>query len=82
MHRVKQLPCMCCGAYPPSDAHHCRSNGQLKDDFKTIPLCKNHHQGAEGYHTSKRKWEAQYGPDTGFLCSVRAMLDESAEIDF
>jgi len=74
MGRVKQLPCVCCGRHPPSDAHHCRSNGQLRDDFKTIPLCKNHHQGAEGYHTQKATWEAEFGPDTDYLAVVKDML--------
>lgn len=74
MNRVKQFPCVCCHRPPPSDAHHCRSNGQLRDDFKTIPLCKNHHQGPEGYHTQKATWEAIYGPDTDYLAVVADML--------
>ena len=74
MRRVKQLPCVCCGRSAPSDAHHCRSKGQLRDDFKTIPLCKNHHQGAEGYHTQKSTWEAEFGPDTDYLDAVADQL--------
>jgi len=81
MGRVKMLPCVCCGAHPPSDAHHCKSRGykgnpeiMMRDDFKTIPLCKNHHQGAEGYHTSKSTWEATFGPDHEYLPVVAAML--------
>ena len=74
MGRVKQLPCVCCGKPGPSDAHHCRSNGQLRDDFKTVPLCKNHHQGPEGYHTQKETWERLYGPDTDYLAAVSDQL--------
>jgi hypothetical protein len=81
MGRVKQLPCVCCGAYPPSDAHHCKSPGykgnehsMQRDDFKTIPLCKNHHQGPEGYHTQKETWHATYGKDWEYLAVVADAL--------
>lgn len=79
MNRVKQLPCVCCGKAPPSDAHHCRSGGMARDDFKTVPLCWNHHLGPEGYHTQKRTWEAKYGPDHGFLDKVSQLLDGTVE---
>lgn len=74
MGRVKMLPCVICNAPPPSDAHHCRSGGQLRDDFKTIPLCKNCHQGPSGYHDAKATWEATNGLDTEFLAVVADML--------
>ncbi|QDP67214.1 MAG: hypothetical protein GOVbin7368_5 [Prokaryotic dsDNA virus sp.] len=74
MLRVKALPCVICGAPPPSEAHHCRSGGMARDDMATIPLCKRHHTGSEGYHTMKRTWEARYGPDHGFLPLVRRLL--------
>jgi hypothetical protein len=74
MRRVKLLPCVCCGAPPPSDAHHCKSDFMLRDDFKTIPLCKLHHQGAEGYHTQKGAWEARHGKDHAFLPMVAKAL--------
>jgi hypothetical protein len=76
MARVAQLPCVICQARPVT-VHHCISGryGQRKaSDMDTIPLCHNHHQGAEGIHTSKRAWEAQHGPDTGYLPIVAAML--------
>lgn len=74
MGRVKMLPCVCCGRAPPSDAHHCKSDGMLRDDFKTIPLCKNHHQGPEGYHEQKATWEARYGKDYDWLGFVENAL--------
>ena len=74
MGRVKHLPCVICGAHPPSDAHHCRSNGQARDDFKTIPLCKPCHLGPKGYHSAKETWEAENGPDTDYLAVVADML--------
>lgn len=74
MCRVKLLPCVCCGAPGPSDAHHCKSGGMARDDFKTIPLCKNHHQGPEGFHTQRATWEATYGKDVDYLAVVADML--------
>lgn len=76
MLRVKGLPCVCCGAPPPSDAHHCRSGGMARDDFKTISLCYEDHRGPKGYHADKANWEAKHGPDYGFLPRVAAMLAE------
>lgn len=82
MRRVKGLPCMCCGAPPPSEAHHCRSGGMARDDFKTIPLCADCHRGPQGYHLNKREWEATYGPDHGYLELVERLLTDDMEIDF
>ncbi len=76
MHRVKQLPCVCCGKPGPSDAHHCKADGMARDDFKTIPLCKLHHQGAEGFHTQRETWEGRYGKDVDFVPLVARMLVE------
>ena len=74
MRRVKMLRCVICHKPGPSDAHHCRSDGMARDDYKTIPLCKNHHQGPEGYHTQKATWEAQNGMETDYLAVVADML--------
>lgn len=74
MGRVKRLPCVICGRRGPSDAHHCRSDGMARDDFKTIPLCKECHQGQNGYHNAKETWEATNGKDYEFLPVVADML--------
>jgi len=74
MGRVKQLPCVVCLRSGPSDAHHCRSGGMARDDFKTIPLCKECHQGQNGYHNAKATWEATNGNDHDFLPVVADML--------
>jgi hypothetical protein len=81
MGKVKALPCVICGAPPPSEAHHCRSDGMARDDLKTIPLCIPCHTGPKGYHRAKKTWEANNGPDYGFIPIVRAQLTEM-EIDF
>lgn len=80
MRRVKMLPCVICGAPPPSDVHHCisdRFSTRRASDRLTIPLCKRCHQvGPTAIHVDKRGWEAQNGPDHGFLDVVRMMLEE------
>lgn len=74
MGRVKGLHCVICHRPPPSEAHHCRSGGMARDDFKTIPLCTACHRGPEGYHTRKKVWEAINGPDHEYLPVVADML--------
>ena len=74
MGRVKALRCVVCHRHGPSDAHHCRSDGMARDDFKTIPLCKECHQGQNGYHNAKASWEAANGKDYEFLPVVADML--------
>lgn len=57
--RVKELPCACCGAPPPSSAHHIlqgRTPGQRSPDWLTIPLCLDCHQGPCGIHGDKTLW--------------------------
>lgn len=83
MRRVKQCPCVICQAPPPSDAHHCisgRYGSRRASDFETIPLCKNHHQGADGIHTNKYRWETLYGLDTLYLPLVERWLAISPQI--
>lgn len=80
LERVKGMPCVICGAAPPSDAHHVISGrfGSAKSsDFDTIPLCKAHHQhGPEAIHQNKSAWEARHGPDTDYLPRVKQMLGD------
>ena len=75
MGRVKTCPCVICGRAGPSDAHHCRSDGMARDDFKTIPLCKECHQGQRGYHNAKASWEAANGKDHEYLAVVADMIN-------
>jgi hypothetical protein len=45
------------------ELHHLRAGGWGKGDYKTlIPLCFNHHRGAEGIHTMGTKaWARHFG---------------------
>lgn len=64
MLRVKALGCVICRnlglGQTPADAHHCFDTAD-KDDFLTIPLCREHHQGATGFHgMGERRFNATY----------------------
>lgn len=79
MGQVKQLPCVICGAPPPSIAHHCfhgRYGTRKTSDFDTIPLCSKHHDSwqPDGVHAIKEEWAARYGPDYGFIEQTRKLL--------
>ena len=55
---VKALPCACCEAPGPSDAHHIREGqggAQRAPDFLAIPLCKECHQGSRGLHGDRTR---------------------------
>lgn len=57
MARVKELPCVIClhrlgQKTMPCDAHHA---GDTRSDWLTVPLCKEHHQGATGVHGLHRR---------------------------
>lgn len=49
---VKSLPCSLCDAPAPSDAHHIVQG----DHYTTVALCKECHQGANGWHGNKTLW--------------------------
>lgn len=78
MAAVKALPCMCCGAPPPSDAHHVCDDKQPRIDWRVIPLCYACHRGPEGYHAAKASWRARYGRDCDMLERVARLIASSA----
>ncbi len=50
--RIKSMPCGVCGAAGPSDAHHIEQGHH----YLCIPLCKDCHQGHNGWHGTKAFW--------------------------
>ena len=74
MAQVKALPCICCGAVSPSEAHHVTGDKMPRSDFRVIPLCYACHRGPEGYHNAKRAWVKRHGPDYMLLDAVASML--------
>lgn len=59
--------------------HHCfTGGGGRKDHDKTIPLCWEHHLGAEGIdgkRMSKRSWQEKYGSEWLLLLKTNNLLD-------
>lgn len=53
MRKVRELPCLICEKMAlgetPAEAHHIGDSAE-RSDFLTIPLCREHHQGATGFH--------------------------------
>ena len=47
----------------PVELHHLREGGWGKGDYHTlIPLCVNHHRGAEGiHHIGTKLWTLEFG---------------------
>jgi hypothetical protein len=72
--RVKSLPCSLCGASAPSDAHHIlegRIQGRRSDDFVTIPLCKDCHQGPRnGVHGQQIMLKVMKETELGLLAQT------------
>jgi len=73
----------CCICRKPAEIHHCKGHefgcgiGLKADDKYTIPLCYDHHRGANGYHTlGKRTWEGRYNSQSAMLEWTNERLDE------
>lgn len=64
---VRELGCLVCGS--PALAHHIREE-RIRDDFLTIPLCYEHHQGDFSIHMAKREFENIYGSELNLLAET------------
>ncbi len=63
---VASQGCCICGNL--ANVHHIREAGEPRNDFKTIPLCYDHHQGANGiHHLGKTEWRKRFGHEIYFL---------------
>lgn len=84
MNRVAQLGCVVCGN--PATIHHCGTYmGGGRNHWKVIPLCWEHHLGAEGIdgkQMGKRVWEAKYGSEKQHLEYVSATLNRLYPQDY
>jgi hypothetical protein len=85
---LAQLGCMACrrihGPHEPGpvELHHRRSGGWGKGDYTTlIPLCVNHHRGAEGiHHLGTKLWEREFGfTQQELLDDALRLLNEKAD---
>jgi len=64
MERVASIGCILCRElgrdYVPAQVHHIGDSAD-RNDFLTIPLCPEHHQGATGFHgLGERAFNARY----------------------
>ena len=73
MGRVAELGCLVCGS--PANVHHIRTD-RIKNDFLTIPLCREHHQGDFSIHMSKRQFENIYGSELHLLAETLKRLEK------
>lgn len=58
--RLRQLGCVVCihmGQTGPCEELHHAGDATDRDDWNQIPICKNHHQGPNGIHPSRRSFE-------------------------
>jgi len=71
--RVAALGCLICDS--PANVHHVRTE-RIKNDFLTIPLCREHHQGDFSIHSSKRQFENIYGSELHLLAETLKRLEK------
>jgi len=59
MERVASIGCVVCRklgyGYTPCEVHHIGEGSSKRNDFLTAGLCREHHQGATGFHTLKER---------------------------
>lgn len=66
LERIHSLPCCVCvhlgmPIVYPTFAHHIESVRDRDSDFAAVPLCHEHHQGANGIHgLSRSGFERRY----------------------
>ena len=58
MERIAAMPCICCRLLgeqqkKKTNVHHIREDRAPRNDFLTLPLCWDHHQGSKGVHGDK-----------------------------
>ena len=73
MGRVAELGCLICGS--PANVHHIRTE-RIKNDFLTIPLCREHHQGDFSIHMSKEQFTNIYGSELHLLAETLERLEK------
>ena len=76
MAKVKKLSCCCCGASPPSFAHHIRSIERAREAGFTIPLCFEHHVGDFSIHKTPEQFQAVYGSQVLLLAKTIIDVNE------
>lgn len=55
---IRSLPCIVCGASPPSDPNHIQTVGAGGSDYGTLPMCRRCHD--EFHRTFLYEFEAKH----------------------
>ena len=79
---IRRLPCACCGAAPPSYAHHIRHGqgiGRKASDFLAVPLCHECHQGPHGVHGDRARLRARKLDELDLLADTISRLQVRAK---
>jgi len=83
LNKVSNFGCVICKKFYgvedplPANCHHIRSNvgmGQKSSHYDVIPLCWEHHQGNDGFHSAPRTWQEKYDTDENLLEWFRRKL--------
>lgn len=65
--RVKEMPCVVCGASGPSDAHHVKQDSA----YYCVPLCVDCHTGSHnGIHGRRAMWNIMKMDETDALAET------------
>ena len=83
---VASLGCIVCRnmgyGSTPAEIHHITSGygmGEMRSDFKTIPLCLRHHRTApDAIHVSPARFTKHYGHEVALLAQTELELKELA----
>ena len=73
MQKVREVGCLICDQ--SANAHHIREE-RIKNDYLTIPLCREHHQGDFSIHMSKRQFTDIYGSELDLLAMTIERLNK------
>jgi len=73
MMKVREVGCLICDQ--PANAHHIRED-RIKNDYLTIPLCREHHQGDFSIHMSKQQFTNIYGSELDLLAMTIERLNK------
>jgi hypothetical protein len=82
LSKIASLGCIICRKMgfldSPAEIHHIKEGrmGKRSSDYKTLPLCPNHHRnGSESYHYSPKKFTEKWGTQTSLLQEVLSYVN-------
>ena len=81
---IVELGCIACrhdGVYnPATGVHHLDGRTKTNSHWLVISLCKNHHQGVDGFelcvHPNKARFEKKYGEQISLLKETLGILKD------